>query len=347
MFDLAHSFDYGKTMHQYQLPAHLQTWIDKHLKICGYNLSKPKELVKPILELSDYYQADDSVTPWDRRELLAAYLIYFFPLNYVRNLKVIDEAKRWGFFSGINKVVDFGCGPGTLSKAFVEDSELGFQRITGVDSHSDVGKFFLDTTRARTELIFNLTTPDDYSTDTLLAASYTLNELPQTPDWLFKYNNLMILEPSTKKSFQKLNLLRSELMAKGFQIWAPCPHQDECPLAHSKKDWCHDRVYWQRPPWFVELEKHLPIKNPSLSFSYLLASRRDKPQHDFTRVVGDALVEKGKTRWLICQDSERLFMSFLKRHGKPPLIYRGDRVKLGTTERKGEEIRIDSSIEVV
>lgn len=347
MFDLAHSFDYGKTMIEYQLPAHLNNWIEKYIKLCGYNLNKPRDLVAPIMKLSDHYQNDDAVTPWESRELMAAYLVYFFPLNFIRNLKVIDEVKRWDFFSGIHKVIDYGCGPGTFAKALMEDNSLGINHITGVDSSTDVGKYFLDTTRERTELAFNLTVPSGSGSDSLFAASYTLNELKEIPDWLYRYENLLIVEPSTKSSFQKLVALRGELIAQGFHVWAPCPHHDECPLTQSKKDWCHDRVYWQRPSWFVELEKHLPIKNPSMSFSYLLASKRPKPQVQYTRVVSDALVEKGKTRWMICQNTERVFMSFLKRHGKAPLIYRGECIRLGNTERKGEEIRIDNSVEII
>lgn len=344
MFDLLHSMDYLHPMKQYQLPEPLENWIEKYLKLSGYSLSKPRDLVQPIMKLSDHYQSETAITPWDKKDLSAAYLAYFFPLNYIRNLKVIDEAKHWNFFKGVDKVIDFGCGPGTLAKALLADTDLDIQQITGVDSDNQVGKFFLDTSRQRTDMSFNLTVPVETSHSTLFAASYTLNELSEIPPSFYQMDNILVIEPSTKKAFHKLAHLRTELIAQGFHIWAPCPHHEICPLTLSKKDWCHDRVHWKQPDWFVQLEKHLPIKNPSMSFSYLLASKHPAHHQSYTRVVSDALVEKGKTRWMICQNSERKFMSFLKRHGEAPRIYRGDRVIVENFERKGEELRIDNSI---
>lgn len=57
------------------------------------------------------------------------------------------------------------------------------------------------------------------------------------------------------------------------------------------------------------------------------------------RVVDDARVEKGKTRWLLCMDSKRRFLSYLHRYGEPPKIYRGDAIELQDYDEKGNEIR--------
>lgn len=111
-------------------------------------------------------------------------------------------------------------------------------------------------------------------------------------------------------------------------------------MSESRKDWCHDRVYWEQPAWFTNLEKELPIKNPSLTFSYLIATRKPKaPIASYWRIVGDGLKEKGKTKWLICKDSDRNFISFLKRSGRAPFLYRGERITLTDFEEKGTELR--------
>lgn len=328
-------------MKTYELPHWMAPWIDKHLKAIGYGLSKPQKLAKAILNASTDYQESLSTTPWKDPAAQAAYLSYFFPLNYLRTLKVIDEGKRWGFFEGVDSVLDFGCGPGTTSKALLNDDEITVPQFHGTDIFPELGGLYLDSPRTNSEMRFHLQRPAKVDANSLLSASYVLNELKGTPPWFFDFDKLLVIEPSTKQAFPKLIELRSELLAKGFDVVAPCPHSHTCPLSESKRDWCHDRLHWEQPAWFQKIQALLPIKNNTLSFSYLLASRTPLTTEPYARVVGDALVEKGKTRWLICQGPEREFLSFLKRQGKAPLLRRGDRLQLSLFEKRGQELRFE------
>ncbi len=328
-------------MEKYQFPTALTLWIDQQLKALGFNLNQSQPLAKAILQVSNDYQEVASTTPWQDDATFAAYLSYFFPLNYIRTLKVIDEGKRWGFFNDVQQMVDFGCGPGTSTKAFLMDPEINVKRIHGVDLFDDLKPLYLNNHGQTAGISFGLQMPKVNAQGSLLVASYALNETKDIPPWLFNFEKIMILEPSTKQAFPKLLEIRDKLLEKNYQIVAPCPHVHKCPLSESKKDWCHDRVYWQQPEWFQRLESLMPIKNQSLTFSYLLASRTPLQKPDFARIVGDAQVEKGKTRWMICQGPEREFLSFLKRQGPSPLIYRGDRVQLDVFEKRGDEIRFD------
>jgi hypothetical protein len=136
---------------------------------------------------------------------------------------------------------------------------------------------------------------------------------------------------------------RKDLLQKGFSMWAPCPHQQACPLfENSKTDWCHDRIFFDQPAWFTAIEKHLPIKNTNLTFSYLLASKKTAPPVSRWRTVGDLLEEKGKTRQMICRGSEREFLSWLHRDGPAPEIPRGHLIDPPESfEKKGTELRVN------
>lgn len=328
-------------MKKYQLPSAISLWIEKYIKQLGFNFNAPKPLAQAILKVSDNYQETSSTTPWSKPELQAAYLSYFFPLNYIRTLKVLDEAKHLGIFSEVQELIDYGCGPGTISKALIQDSEINLKHIWGVDNMQEVGKYFLDCPRKETSLSFNTNIPGVIKKQTALMASYVFNELTEIPQWIYQSDQIIILEPSTKQASLSFQKLRQQLIENKYNILAPCPHHNLCPLSQSKKDWCHDRVYWEQPEWFQQIEKHLPMKNPSMTFSYLIASRTLQNEQKYSRVVGDAQVEKGKTKWMICRSEEREFISFLKRYGKPPFIYRGEKLAIYSDEKKGQEIRIN------
>ena len=328
-------------MKTYSLPESTEEWIAQHLKDTGLNLKQPKDLAKAILKVSDAYQVHDSVTDWKDNQTRAAYLSYFFPLNYIRFLRVIDQIKTSHFFSGIDQVIDFGCGPGPSTKALSSDKDFNFlTKIHGIDNHNEVRSDYLDTPRSKLSLSFGKTKPPGPLNSTAIIASYAINELESIPHWFFDAEALVILEPSTKSAFKRFDELRSNLLNQGYHLWAPCPHMDTCPLSLSKKDWCHDRVHWTQPQWFQNIENQLPIKNTTLTYSYLLARKTKKETDDRLRVVGDSLLEKGKTRWMLCRSSEREFLSFLHRNGKPPQIYRGDSLQLNNYEKKGNELRI-------
>jgi hypothetical protein len=97
---------------------------------------------------------------------------------------------------------------------------------------------------------------------------------------------------------------------------------------HSKNDWCHDRIHLSPPQWLVSIENHLPFKNRTLTFSYLLASQQAAPESRQIRLVGDQLQEKGKSKQLICRNDQREFLTWLHRDGEIPELYRGDLIDL-------------------
>ena len=178
--------------------------------------------------------------------------------------------------------------------------------------------------------------------------SYSLTEVKDLPkDWQ-TFEALMILEPSTSQDGRKLLEIRSQLIKAGYHIWAPCTHQKACPLlTHSKNDWCHDRAHVKAPAWFADLEQHLPMKNRTVTTSYLLARKKAPPEvlSNLARLTGDSLNEKGKTRQLICKGEEREYLSWMHKTISPQVLARGELIHLPENlEVKSNELRVKTEI---
>lgn len=337
---------------KYSFPDKYQEKIENALQSLGFSLKDPKPLAECILELSDFYQKKEKITPWSTKRTQAAYLAYFLPLNYIRNLKVFDEAKRLAFAPSHKSLLDFGFGLGSGYLAAKDSGVLNTKsKIYAVDSSevplSLFKKFFKE---ADEDIEFQTHFNPQKENIDLALFSYSLNELPDAAPWLKTVPHLIVLEPSTQVLGRQLMARREELIEQGFSIWAPCTHQQQCPLLHqSKHDWCHDRVHWSPPTWWQQIEALLPMKNQTMTLSYLMASQNPAPQSvtptGFSkgRIVGDDLPEKGKTRWLFCQGPEREFLSWLKKSGETPDLHRGEYIELEILEKKGNELRFNKN----
>lgn len=309
------------------------------------------QLATSVLELSDHYiNNPDQETPWQKVFCQQAYRYYFLPLNYARVKNVIDRGQQVGFFKDLEVFIDWGAGPGTASLAIADHEQLKLQTKKQIlIDHSEIAlKKFSDLhskltqpqTSTKTDLKNYLNDKDK----ACLIFSYSITELSELPkDWQ-KFEALMILEPSTSDDGRKLLQLREQLQQAGFSIWAPCTHQDKCPLLYqSKTDWCHDRIHIQPPDWFTKLEALLPIKNKTITTSYLLARKTGAPPaiKNFARLTGDSLLEKGKTRQLVCRGEKREFLAWMHKNKTVQTLQRGDLVQLPPDlEQKSNELRI-------
>jgi len=181
-----------------------------------------------------------------------------------------------------------------------------------------------------------------------LVFSYSLTEIVELPAGWDRYEALMILEPSTSEDGRRLMQLRSKLIEAGYFMWAPCTHQLACPLlVQSKHDWCHDRFLVEAPAWFSQVEQQLPMKNKTVTTSYLLARKAPAPANlkNLGRLTGDSLPEKGKTRQLVCRGPAREFLTWMHKSVNPQTLSRGELVNLPEQfETKANELRLKSDI---
>ncbi len=301
-----------------------------------------QKLADYVLQLSDFYIDQPTAgTPWDKEYCYQAYSHYFLPLNYLRNDLVVRRGVDVGFFADLDTTVDWGSGPGTSTLAL--NSHLNLKKNILVDiskrhltRFSDLWSGFKNS-----EFTEVFKDPKINYAKSLLVCSYSLTEKNSLPNGWDDFEALMILEPATSDDGRKLLELREHLIKSGYSLWAPCLHQSKCPLlTQSKKDWCHDRLKVDAPDWFWELEKKLPIKNNTITTSYLLARKRKPPEHakNQVRLVGDQLIEKGKTRQMLCRGENREFLTWLHKNSKPEELFRGDFFELPESESDYELI---------
>lgn len=319
---------------------------------------KLQTIADAVLNLSDFYIKNPQAgTPWEQKICQIAYRHYYLPLNYLRCEQVIERGLQVKFFENLTHFIDWGAGPGTASLALARSEKLKSQIKkqvlfdlfkTTMSSYSDlhnelINKDYFD--------FLDLNTDYPNKQNSCLVFSYSLTELRELPKGWSEYEALMILEPSTSQDGRKLLDLRQYLIENGYSIWAPCTHQSPCPLlTHSKNDWCHDRVHVKAPKWFNELEQLLPMKNKTVTTSYLLARKRKPPEilKNKARLTGDSLEEKGKTRQLVCRSEQREFLAWMHKSIEPQIMKRGDLIELPDKyEVKSNEIRLQSLCKII
>lgn len=295
-------------------------------------------LAEAIQRMSDWYAREpEGKTPWEESWCQQAQLVYYLPLNYIRNLAVMKEAQRFSFFEGARNVIDWGSGLGAGSLA----ARAVFPEIRSLEvERHPVARRLRESIGSFTPEWGDEIRPSE---DQAVLCSYSLTE-GDSPS-LEKAKNLVLIEPSTREDGRRLLELREKLRSQGFYLWAPCTHQEACPLLSNNKDWCHDRIHFDRPPWFLEIESHLPFKNENLTFSYLIASKRKPtPLPKKARLVGDLLREKGKSRQLFCRGNQREFLAKLHRDGELTELSRGIMIEVPEGTSMGSEFRIKTDV---
>ena len=316
------------------------------------------QIAESILKLSDFYiQVPGGSTPWSKEFCKTAYRHYFLPLNYLRCQRVVEKGAQVGFFDDLTHFIDWGCGPGTASLAIAHSAKLqkNIKKQVLIDQSPIPLEIFSD---RQAELIHPEKTSDtslkshlDQKHQSCLIFSYSLTEIEELPRGWDQFEALMILEPSTGEDGRKLLGLRQQLLEKGYSMWAPCTHQLRCPLLiESKSDWCHDRIVVNAPQWFEELEQLLPMKNRTITTSYLLARKRKSPDYpkNMGRLIGDSREENGKTRQLFCRGEKREFLAWMHKKITPQVFPRGELAQLPElVEEKSNELRVQSECELV
>jgi ribosomal protein RSM22 (predicted rRNA methylase) len=121
------------------------------------------------------------------------------------------------------------------------------------------------------------TGPDDLPPADLVTASYVLGELTVAQQAAIvalatrAAPAIVLVEPGTPAGHRRILAARDQLLAAGYLLAAPCPHEAACPLA-AAGDWCHFAARLPRST------VHRQIKGAELGyedekFSYVAAVR--------------------------------------------------------------------------
>jgi len=315
----------------------------------------PAKQADGVMRLSNHYvSSPDALSPWQKTWAMNALLSYYHPLNQSRAFGVANRGAQRGFFEGIQTLYDFGAGSGAgaigilaacpeIKKVILSDHSAEVLKaadsiFSSLPSLKNAGIKWELRKETLEESMAPVAPPSS-----LALFSYVLTEanaidrferfLKRGNQRTFEasafegigFEGIAILEPSTSVDGRRLQRLRSVLMENDYHIWAPCTHSDKCPLLEeSDRDWCHDRFPPFLPTWWKNLEAGLPMKNQSITVSYLLARKKMPAEktpaenRKLVRVTGDPLHEKTKVRQLICRGPHREFISwFPSRFEKP------------------------------
>jgi ribosomal protein RSM22 (predicted rRNA methylase) len=116
---------------------------------------------------------------------------------------------------------------------------------------------------------------------------------------------LVLVEPALRDRTRHLHALRARLIALGASVFAPCLHDQPCPMLANDRDWCHEDLDLDLPPWLVPVARQAGLRFQGLTFSYLVLRRDRRTLRDLLpragwRVVNLPKKTKGKLEIDLC-----------------------------------------------
>ncbi len=201
-----------------------------------------------------------------------------------------------------HSLLDVGAGPGTATWAAAE-AFSSIDMLNLLDTNAALRELALDLANGHDRLAAlryragdaGIALIEAQSAD-LVIASYVLGELPLAQHrrfaaalWDKTSGMLLVVEPGTPAGYARILELRTQLIAAGAHVIAPCPHDKPCPL--SPPDWCH---FSQR---LARSRDHKQVKGAELpfedeKFAYVALSRTPQQSDPTARVLAQPVVTK-------------------------------------------------------
>lgn len=209
-----------------------------------------------------------------------AYALSRMPATYAAAASVIAELAALAPGFEPQRLLDVGAGPGTAAWAVAESfpgiaatlldhnpAFLDLARVLGAETAAGA-------IRVERGELTGLRLDASYD---LVTCAYALTELDDAAMaraaealWAATDGALVLIEPGRPRDYERLMAVRSQLVALGAELLAPCPHARACPL--QPPDWCHFAVRLERS------RDHMRLKGATLGyedekFSYLVLTR--------------------------------------------------------------------------
>ena len=153
----------------------------------------------------------------------------------------------------------------------------------------------------------------------LVVASYVIGELNEAERnslaslmWQKARDTLLVIEPGTPVGYARIIALRSQLIAEGAHVAAPCPHDGTCPIVAP--DWCH---FTQR---LARSRAHMQMKGAEVPFEderfcYVALTRAPVARRS-PRVLAQPAVTKAEVAAKLCTP-DGLEIARVPRRDKP------------------------------
>lgn len=289
-----------------QLPEALQRTIEKEIESRGL-----KSLIQAREELTCRYRqgfSKQSLMATENQRI--AYIIARMPATYAAVFNVLTAIKEQAPDLKVRSLLDLGAGPGTVmwaaSQCFPElesvtllekDASLVHlgKRLASESGYSCLA-------RADWQMA-DLEQSDSFPAHDLVVFSYSIGELPKSAwpaliqaGWKAAAAVFTVIEPGTPAGFERIRLIRSQLIEIGGHLVAPCPHHEACPMADG--DWCHFAARVERSS-FHRLLKGGKLGYEDEKYSYAAATKKTYPLPQ-SRVLRHPLHRSGHVVLTLC-----------------------------------------------
>jgi ribosomal protein RSM22 (predicted rRNA methylase) len=220
-----------------QLPRNVRNAIEERVDAIGFAAVK-----RAAAAMSDAYREGGGSNAISAAERVAAYLVTRMPATYAAARAALEQAVPLLGGRAIASILDIGAGSGAAALAAHE--LLPGARVTLLERDTALAQAARDWLPEAAHLAQDAARAGEFPPNDLVLASYALGEMPPhiaarvaQRMWQAAGVALVILEPGTPKGFAFLRQLRTDLLAAGASMLAPCPGEMHCPIADP--DWCH------------------------------------------------------------------------------------------------------------
>lgn len=255
------------------------------------------------------YRPESSAPRLVKPAELAAYAAYRMPATYAASRAAFAQVARQAAGNRPQSLLDVGGGTGAASWAAIA-TWPSLSRITVLDRSQPALDLGGRLTRGVAVLsgaerrAADLATLGALPAADVVVASYVVGELDvaarqRLVGWMSECGELaVVVEPGSRQGYATVLAARTQLLAAGRSVVAPCPHDHPCPLAGGP-DWCHFGVRLARSA------AHRAAKGAARSFedepySYVAAARTRAASSAAGRVLRRPSHGKGLVRLSVC-----------------------------------------------
>ncbi len=127
----------------------------------------------------------------------------------------------------------------------------------------------------------------------------------------------ILIEPALRSTTRPLHHLRDSVLRRGsIRVLAPCPHQADCPMLASPRDWCHEIRGFPATPKVTDVQRLTQRRDERVKYSFVVLAPEsaqgasmaaalnvsDGGDSVTARLVSDSLATRGKTERFCCTE---------------------------------------------
>jgi ribosomal protein RSM22 (predicted rRNA methylase) len=289
------------------LPAALRAALEARLQGVSRNAAAERAAV-----ISRTYRDGGGSAAIKSETDALAYALARMPATYAGDIASLNALAEIRPDFAPASLLDIGAGPGTATWAAAETFP-SLQSFTLLDANEALRKLALGLAGENARLGGIAYERGDArallaraEAADLVVASYVIGEMSEAERtslagqmWEKTRDTLLVVEPGTPAGYARIIALRTQLIAAGAHVAAPCPHDKACPL--TSPDWCHFTQRLQRSRAHKQV-KGADVPFEDEKFSYV-ALTRAPVIHRPSRVLAQPATGKVEVAAKLCTPS--------------------------------------------